>query len=125
METIPGMLTISYDPRKEVYTLRFGPAPAADAHGSAHHACQPDGRSCGKVRVNLTEAVQFLEKAGKPEPAALLRYDIRGHGVGDDRQVLPALGRPVRRQGGVAAPRWRREDTPKDLRPKPQVGWQK
>ena len=72
METIPGMLTISYDPRKEVYTLRFGPVTAGDAHGSAHHACQPDGRSCGKVRVNLTEALQFLEKAGKPEPSALL-----------------------------------------------------
>lgn len=72
METIPGMLTISYDPRKEVYTLRFGPAANGDAHGSAHKACLSDGRSCGKVRVNLTEAVQFLEKAGKPEPAALL-----------------------------------------------------
>ena len=72
METIPGVLTISYDPRKEIYTLRFGPASVGDATGSAHNACQPDGRSCGKVRVNLTEAVQFLEKAGKPEPAALL-----------------------------------------------------
>jgi len=72
METIPGMLTISYDPRKEVYTFRFGPGPAGDAHASAHHACQPDGRSCGKVRANLTEALQFLEKAGKPAPAELL-----------------------------------------------------
>jgi hypothetical protein len=72
METISGSLTISYDPRKETYTLRFDAASSGDGHGSAHHACQPDGRSCGRVRVNLTDAVRFLEKAGKSDPIALL-----------------------------------------------------
>jgi hypothetical protein len=72
METISGSLAISYDPRKEVYTLRFDPASSRDAHGSAHKACQPDGRSCGRVRVNLTDAVRFLQKAGNPDPTALL-----------------------------------------------------
>lgn len=73
METITGSLAISYDPRKEVYTLRFGPISSGDTRGSvAHKACQPDGRSCGRVRVNLAEAVQFLEKAGKSNPAELL-----------------------------------------------------
>ncbi len=72
METISGSLTISYDPRKEVYTLRFDPAPSGHTQGSAHNACQPDGRSCGRVRVNLTDAVRFLQKAGNPDPADLL-----------------------------------------------------
>jgi hypothetical protein len=72
MDTINGSLTISYDPRKEIYTLRFGPDSSGNGRGSAHSACQPDGRSCGKVRVNLTDAVQFLQKAGKVDPADLL-----------------------------------------------------
>ncbi len=72
MDTISGSLTISYDPRKEIYTLRFNPAASGDARGSAHSACQSDGRSCGKVRVKLMEAEQFLQKAGKPDPAELL-----------------------------------------------------
>ncbi len=72
METISGALTISYDSRKEIYTLRFDPATPGDAPGPAHTACQPDGRSCGRVRVNLTDAVRFLEKAGKSDPIALL-----------------------------------------------------
>jgi hypothetical protein len=72
MDTINGSLTISYNSRKEIYTLSFGPASAGDARGSAHSACQPDGRSCGTVRVNLTDAEQFLQKAGKSNPAELL-----------------------------------------------------
>ena len=72
MDNINGSLTISYDPRKEIYTLRFGPSLPTAGHGSAHAACQPDGRSCGKVRVNLMEAEQFLQKAGNSDPAELL-----------------------------------------------------
>jgi hypothetical protein len=72
METISGSLAISYDPRKEIYTLRFGPALSADTPGSTHRACLSDGRSCGKVRVKLTEALRFLEKAGKSDAAELL-----------------------------------------------------
>lgn len=72
METIFGSLMISYDPRKETYTLRFDPVTSGDDQRSAHNACQPDGRSCGRVRVNLTDAVRFLEKAGKSDPTALL-----------------------------------------------------
>ena len=72
MDTINGSVTISYNPKKEIYTFRFGPSSSGDAHGSAHSACQPDGRSCGKVRVNLADAVQFLRTAGKSDPAALL-----------------------------------------------------
>jgi hypothetical protein len=71
MDTINGSLGISYNPRKEIYTFRFGPS-AGDARGSAHRACQPDGRSCGKVRANLADAVQFLQTAGQSDPAALL-----------------------------------------------------
>jgi hypothetical protein len=72
METISGSLAISYDPRKEVYSLRFDPASSGAANGSAHNACQPDGHSCGRVRVNLTDAVRFLQKAGNSDPADLL-----------------------------------------------------
>jgi hypothetical protein len=72
MDTISGSLTISYDPRKEIYTLRFNPAESGTARGSTHSACLPDGRSCGKVRMNLMEAEHFLQKAGKPDPAELL-----------------------------------------------------
>jgi len=72
METIFGSLTISYDPRKEIYTLRFGPGSSDDDRASAHSACQPDGRSCGKVRVNLAQAAQFLQQAGTPDPDELL-----------------------------------------------------
>lgn len=72
METISGSLAISYDPRKEIYTLRFGPVLSAESTASAHRACLSDGRSCGKVRVNLTEARQFLEKAGKSDASELL-----------------------------------------------------
>jgi hypothetical protein len=72
MDTINGALTITYNPRKEIYTLSFGPASSADARSSAHSACLPNGRSCGKVRVNLADAVQFLQTAGKPDPAELL-----------------------------------------------------
>jgi hypothetical protein len=70
METISGSLAISYDPRKEIYTLRFGPGSSAES--STHKACLSDGRSCGKVRVNLTDALQFLEKAGKSDATELL-----------------------------------------------------
>ena len=72
METISGSLTMSYDPRKEIYTLRFGPGLSAESSGPKHGACLPDGRSCGKVRVNLAEALQFLEKAGKSDASELL-----------------------------------------------------
>jgi hypothetical protein len=73
MGTITGSVTISYNPKKEIYTFRFGPSSlAGDPRGSAHKACQPDGRSCGKVRVNLADAVQFLQTAGKSDPTALL-----------------------------------------------------
>jgi hypothetical protein len=72
MDTINGSLVISYDPRKEIYTFRFGPDSLGNGRGSAHSACQPDGRSCGKVRLKLTEAVQFLQKAGKADAADLL-----------------------------------------------------
>jgi hypothetical protein len=72
MQTISGSLTISYNPRKEVYSLRFDPASSSDSRGSAHHACQPDGRSCGKVRMNLADAMRFLQKAGNLKPADLL-----------------------------------------------------
>jgi hypothetical protein len=72
MQTISGSLRISYDPRKELYTLRFDPASPGDSRGSGHNACQPDGRSCGRVRMNLEDAVRFLQKAGKSEPADLL-----------------------------------------------------
>jgi hypothetical protein len=72
MDTINGTLTVSYDPRKEIYTLRFGPDSSGNGRGAAHRACEPDGRSCGKVRLNLTDAMQFLQKAGKADPAALL-----------------------------------------------------
>jgi len=72
METISGSLRISYDPRKETYTLRFDPVTSGDDQRSAHSACQPDGRSCGRVRVNLTNALLFLQKAGQSDPMALL-----------------------------------------------------
>jgi hypothetical protein len=72
METISGSLAISYDPRNEAYTLRFNPALSSDAGRSTHKACQADGRSCGRVRVTLTGAVQFLQKAGISNPTALL-----------------------------------------------------
>lgn len=72
METISGFLRISYDPRKETYTLRFEPVTSGDQQKSAHRACQPDGRSCGRVRVNLADALQFLQKAGHSDPNALL-----------------------------------------------------
>ncbi len=72
MDTINGSVTISYNPKKEIYTFRFGPSLSGDARGSEHRACQPDGRSCGKLRVNLADAVQFLQTAGKSDPAALL-----------------------------------------------------
>jgi len=72
METITGSLAISYDPRKEIYTLRFGPGLSAESSKSAHKACLSDGRSCGRVRVNLTEAMDFLEKAGKSDASELL-----------------------------------------------------
>ena len=72
METISGSLKISYDPKRETYTLRFDPATSGDDQSSAHSACQPDGRSCGRVRVNLTDAVRFLQKAGQSDPMALL-----------------------------------------------------
>ena len=71
METISGSLAISYDPRHEVYTLRFNPA-SSGAGRSTHKACQADGRSCGRLRVSLAEAVQFLQKAGSSDPTALL-----------------------------------------------------
>jgi len=72
MDTINGSVIISYNPRKEIYTFRFGPSSSVNAHGSAHSACQPDGRSCGKVRVNLTDALHFLQTAGKSDATALL-----------------------------------------------------
>jgi hypothetical protein len=72
MDTINGSVTISYNPKKEIYTFRFGPSSAGEPRGAAHSACQPDGRSCGKVRVNLADAVQFLQTAGKSDPTALL-----------------------------------------------------
>jgi hypothetical protein len=71
METISGSIAISYNPGKEIYTLRFDPA-SGDANKSRHNACQPDGRSCGRVRLNLPEALQFLQKAGSADPTALL-----------------------------------------------------
>jgi hypothetical protein len=71
METISGSLAISYDSRNEVYTLRFNPV-SSDTDRSTHKACQADGRSCGRLRVSLTEAVQFLQKAGNSNPTALL-----------------------------------------------------
>jgi hypothetical protein len=70
METISGSIAISYNPGKEIYTLRFDPA-AGDAN-KRHKACQADGRSCGRVRLNLADALQFLQKAGSVDPAALL-----------------------------------------------------
>jgi hypothetical protein len=72
METISGSLRISFDPRKETYTLRFDPVLSGADQGPAHYACQADGRSCGRVRLNLTDAVRFLEKAGKSHSTALL-----------------------------------------------------
>jgi hypothetical protein len=72
MQTIPGSLTISYDPRNEVYTLRFEPASADDSRRSAHRACQPDGRSCGRIKMKLADALQFLQKAGNSKPGDLL-----------------------------------------------------
>ena len=81
METISGSLAISYDPRKEIYTLRFGPGLSAETSGSTHRACLSDGRSCGKVRVNLTEARQFLEKAGKSDASELLDRTRVGGGT--------------------------------------------
>ncbi|GEM_PF-6591793 len=71
METISGSLAISYDSRNEMYTLRFNPA-SSGADQSTHKACQADGRSCGRLRVNLADAVQFLQKAGTSDPIALL-----------------------------------------------------
>jgi hypothetical protein len=66
---LPTLRTLGTS-RNELKCLRE--RGTGDDQESAHNACQPDGRSCGRVRVNLTDAVRFLEKAGKSDPIALL-----------------------------------------------------
>jgi hypothetical protein len=72
MDPISGSLTISYDPKKDIYTLRFMPGLSEDPEQSAHKACQPDGRSCGRIRAKFLDAVQFLQKASEQDAIALL-----------------------------------------------------
>jgi len=71
MESILGLLTITYDPRKEFYTLRFGPI-SGTTKSSKHTACLPDGRSCGRFKAKLEDATHFLEKAGIASPVPIL-----------------------------------------------------